>query len=555
MRHLLNRLLEPKTNGAEITHILAELLDVKIAGSTIKKELEEHPNYPSLLSISDVLSSYGIENLSASFDPDKFINAPVPFITQIKGKKHTIDFFTVVKEISNDTIHFFDPERHQWATNSVDEFLKRCSGVILLTEVTDGAGEKEYKKTISKEKREQAIQNLNILWLPSIVIIIGFISFAQAGTAAILPFIFLLLTLTGTITGVLLLWYELDQYNPVLQQICSAGKKTSCSAILQSKGSKIAGVSWSAIGFSYFSGSLIIQIFGQSASQQTLFVVAWFSLLATPYVFYSVYYQWRIAKQWCVLCLFIQGLLVMQFMTVTLAGWHTLLSLSAITPQLFALVITAFAIPFMALVFIFPALQKAKEKDRINTELQKLKHNPQIFEALLTKQKEVTQSTDGLGIKLGNPNAAYKIIKVCNPYCGPCAKAHVPMEALLHNNADVQIQIIFTDALDDERNKPVKHLLAVKENHDEATIKNALDDWYLPDYKDYGVFAAKYPMNGELERQNDKIDAMSDWCKETGISFTPTFFISIPSVDGSRAKFYQLPEMYKVADLKYFLSV
>lgn len=555
MQHLLSRLLEPKTNGAEITHLLAGLLDVKIAESTIKKELEDHPDYPSLLSISDILSNYGVENLSVSFELEKLVNAPVPFITQIKGKKHTIDFFTVVKEISNDWIHFFDPESHQWGVSSIGDFSIRCSGIVLLTEVTDGAGEKEYIKTISKEKREHAIQNLSILWLPSIVLIIGFISFTQVGTVAILPFFFLLLTLAGAIVAVLLLWYELDQYNPLLQQLCGAGKKVSCNAVLQSKGSKIAGISWSAIGFSYFSGSLIIQIFGQSATQQTLFVVAWFSLLAIPYVFYSVYYQWQIAKQWCVLCLFIQGLLVLQFTTTTWAGWHSLLSFSMITPQLFLQVVTAFTIPFMVLAIIFPALHKGKEKDRIHTELQKLKHNPQIFEALLAKQKEVTHSSDGLGLTMGNPDAAYKIIKVCNPYCGPCAKAHVPMEALLHNNTDLQIQIIFTDAHNDDRNKPVKHLLAIKETSDEATTKKALDDWYLPANKDYSVFAAKYPMNGELEKQGNHIKAMNEWCKQTGIFFTPTFFVSIPSVDGSPTKFYQLPEIYKVADLKYFLSV
>jgi protein-disulfide isomerase len=99
--------------------------------------------------------------------------------------------------------------------------------------------------------------------------------------------------------------------------------------------------------------------------------------------------------------------------------------------------------------------------------LQRLRHNPQIFNALLAKQKVVTESTEGLGIILGNPNATNKIIKVCNPYCGPCARAHIPMEELLNNNPDVQIQIIFTatNKEGDVRASPVRHLLDIYENN------------------------------------------------------------------------------------------
>lgn len=160
-----------------------------------------------------------------------------------------------------------------------------------------------------------------------------------------------------------------------------------------------------------------------------------------------------------------------------------------------------------------PALQKAKEGKRLNIELQKLKHNRQIFEALLHKQKQVKENPDGLGISLGNPNGAYKLIKVCNPYCGPCAKAHIPIEELLHNNPDVQIRILFTatNKEGDIAAPPVKHLLAIAEKNDESIIKQALDDWYLAENKNYEAFAAKYPMNGELKQQEAKIETMKNW--------------------------------------------
>ncbi|MDB5122404.1 MAG: Protein-disulfide isomerase [Mucilaginibacter sp.] len=556
MRYPLNRLLEPQTNGPEITFLLSELLNVKISGSTIKRELEEHPDYPSLLSISDLLANYGVENLSVRVDLIKVMEAPVPFITQIKGRKHMIDFFTVVIQITDDRIHFFDPERHRWEFSDLDDFLKRCTGVVLLTEVEEGAGEKEYIKNTNAENRRLAIQNLTAFWLPAMVLLAGIVAVMQIGRNAALPFIFSLLTLTGAIAGVLLLWFDLDQHNPMLQQICSSGKKVNCGAILHSKASRIAGVSWSAIGASYFIGNLLLLLFWGITSPLALFVSAWLNAVAIPYVFYSVYYQWRVAKQWCVLCLVVQCLLILQLATVWFANWYTSIALKEFTPQIFIQTVIAISLPFIVISILIPAFRRAKERDRINTGLQQLKHNPQVFEALLAKEKEVTQNSEGLGITLGNPDSRYKIIKVCNPYCGPCAKAHETLEELLENNPDVQVQVIFTATNDDVdiRNKPVKHLLAVNQQGNQSLIKKAMDDWYLAERKDYEIFSSKYPMNGELKLQDQNIAAMDKWCSEVDIAFTPTIFISVPVSGGQSRKYHQLPSLYNVDDLKYFLS-
>jgi protein-disulfide isomerase len=175
-----------------------------------------------------------------------------------------------------------------------------------------------------------------------------------------------------------------------------------------------------------------------------------------------------------------------------------------------------------------------------------MKKDSRIFEALLAKQKRIAASADGLGITLGNPNATNTIIKVCNPYCGPCAKAHPAIHELLEANENIKVQILFTATADekDYRNKPVKHLLAIDEKKDASLTDKALDDWYMAPKKEYDAFAAKYPMNGELKEQDKKVEAMNNWCNEVKIEVTPTFF-----VNG-----YQLPENYTISDLKYFLD-
>jgi hypothetical protein len=51
-------------------------------------------------------------------------------------------------------------------------------------------------------------------------------------------------------------------------------------------------------------------------------------------------------------------------------------------------------------------------------------------------------------------------------------------------------------------------------------------------------------MNGELDKQTDKINQMKDWCEKVKIEYTPTIFI-----DG-----WELPKGYQIKDINYFLS-
>ncbi len=335
--------------------------------------------------------------------------------------------------------------------------------------------------------------------------------------AAIHPGVYTFLTLAGCIIGVLLLWHEVDEYNPAIKEICHGGKKINCSAILNSKASKVFGISWSVLGSTYFIGMLISLLAGGITNTYNLFLLSWINVIALPYIIYSISYQYFVAKQWCVLCLAVQAVLFLQFVIAFAGSFHSLHNISEIPYQAFITIAASFLSVFVTLLLLIPALEKTKDSRYKTISLQRLKHNPQIFEALLTRQKSIGDTANGLGITIGNPNAKYRLTKVCNPYCGPCARAHPVMEELLESNEDLQIQIIFTatDKEDDYRAKPVKHLLAVAAKADEKLTKQALDDWYNAPKKEYDIFAAKYPVNGAPEKQQRALKHMSDWCEET----------------------------------------
>ena len=97
-----------------------------------------------------------------------------------------------------------------------------------------------------------------------------------------------------------------------------------------------------------------------------------------------------------------------------------------------------------------------------------------------------------------------------------------------------------TSKMDDLHAKTITHLLAINSKGNPKVTQEALDQWYSAEKRDYTAFAGRYPMNGELDQQQEKLFTMKTWCEEEGITHTPTF-----SING-----YELPNEYRIADIK-----
>jgi hypothetical protein len=80
-----------KQNNADASVIkLLKCLSISIDTSIITNELEKHPDYPSLLAISDVLNNFDIENSAYRVQPDELVLVPCPFIVFTASNKMKI---------------------------------------------------------------------------------------------------------------------------------------------------------------------------------------------------------------------------------------------------------------------------------------------------------------------------------------------------------------------------------------------------------------------------------------------------------------------------------
>lgn len=522
-------------NAIAVTELLVKELGIKVSRTSIEKSLRDHPEFPSLLSLSDCLSEWHLPNQAyniakTDYDPT---DLEYPFIAHSKANGGV---FMLVHDIIDQQVIYSD-ENHSKAIYTEEEFLKRWSGVALHAISNSKSGESDYNaKNLAAWVASMKIPTLVVCILIAILWSLNWQTLSWA-YAALMG-----LKLAGIAVSVVLLIHSIDANNPFVQNLCSLGNKNNCNAILKSDAAKVTKwLSWSEVGFFYFTGSFLALLFASN----TLSVLLWLNVLAMPYTIYSISYQYK-HKNWCVLCCTVQVLLGLELLTNVSLNYvsYSLLAQSLTLNAIVALTIS-FLLPILIWAFVKPFFLKTAQYQPLKQQLKKFKYNSDLFNQVLTNQPCYAVPDDLMPIVLGNPNATTTITMVSNPFCGPCAKAHEELDQWLAIRDDIKLKIIFTtaDHDDDEKTKVARHATALSLLNDTKLLENALNDWYKQGSKKYETWAEKYPImfNGEMKTVTEKQKA---WCSLTEIAFTPTILING----------YKLPEPYRLEDIKYLLT-
>lgn len=525
-------------NCVTVLKLLLNQLNIKYTNSYVEDCILSHPEHPSLLCLSDTLDKYQVGNLPVKINREKFQELPLPCIAQLSNNG---GMFHILVSYSNEETIYLD-EKGKSISISTDEFLKKWTGICLLIEKKTESSEPDIEKKLAERN------TITILTWAGALFLLLWLVFRFINSPVILDsstlFIggYTLLNIVGLAMGTILLWYEVDKYNPTLQNFCTGGKKINCDSVLNSKYAKILGgkLSLGLVGFSYFFGTLGFLII-DGFKMSSMIPLSYLSLASLPFVILSGYYQGLVLKQWCKFCITVQLVLVLEALTILVGGFFYGDAEIQALPLLFALLL--FPLPIW--IRLKPLILKEKEFSIYKRGLKKLKNNPDVFEGLLSRTKAIEYNPNGLGIIFKNAKAKYDIIKVCNPYCTPCSKAH-PILDELYEKGKINLQIIFTSYKNhkvDKGKKVIGHLLALNEKCNKKKAQEALEHWYATYPKNYDSFSNMYPLNGELAQQENKINAMENWCNEVDIKHTPTIFIN------NR----ELPESYGVEDLKDLL--
>lgn len=121
-----------------VVNQLVKHFSLPLTHNVIKEELEQHPDYPSLLSVSDVLKEWDISNTAYEVDVEDLKQITSPFIAHISAKG---GLFVFVKKINEDSLLVNDV--HGVEKNvTITEFSSYFTGNVLLLEPGAQSGDR-----------------------------------------------------------------------------------------------------------------------------------------------------------------------------------------------------------------------------------------------------------------------------------------------------------------------------------------------------------------------------------------------------------------------------
>ncbi len=434
----------------------------------------------------------------------------------------------------------FVDKRGKLRSQPKGDFLKSWSGVALLVDEQTKGIEKDYAVNRTKALLDQAK-------LPGaavgLVLLMVHTFYYTNNVSSVFDYLFLLTKTLGIAVTIPLMIRLIDKENPFVTKLChsqKAGSKANCAGILDSPAANFLGIfSWSEIGFLYFTALFFYLLLFQAHANV---LIVGFALLAAPFTVYSLYYQWKVARQWCRLCLAVQAVLLLEA-GLAIAFFSTY-TLSPVTlPSILALLLVS-SIVISAYSLLKPVLIEWKSFKKQLPLLNRIKYKPEVFQLLLKKNPEM--DTAGIApIQLGNLEGKHQLTIISNPTCGPCIKMHRKLFDLLEGKENVSLQEIFLIGQNESSRdyQIAECMVKLCQSTEITTAKEAIAAYYKD--KDTKGWIQKYDQaKADNTVAKQALEQHITWCQEKKISSTPTILYNG----------YKFPKEYTLEDLDYLVE-
>tara|TARA_R110001606_G_C15268740_1_gene639260 strand:- start:20 stop:958 length:939 start_codon:yes stop_codon:yes gene_type:complete len=267
-------------------------------------QLLTHPYFPSINAITDLFDHFKIENVAAELPKEVSVISELPdtFLAHIK-EENSEKIVLVVKK-GDELKLVYDAKTTK--NLSYKDFVALWTGVVVAIE--------KNENIVRNNSNSKSILKSFVIGVFALVIFGTFILYPLSSVG----YGYLLISIIGFYISVLLVQKELGLHSKSLDKFCEASENNSCDDVLNSKGATIFGVfKLSDVGIVYFSGIILsIFLFSLTASETSIQLFYNLSVLSLLFIPYSIYYQWRVIKKWCPLCIIVIGVLLIQGLIV-----------------------------------------------------------------------------------------------------------------------------------------------------------------------------------------------------------------------------------------------
>lgn len=498
-------------------------------------QMQSHPDYPSLLSISDTLHFFNINNGTFRIDPSEIHLLPKRFAVTLKeGTQNQNDLikkepeFYLVEKIGND----FYLKNNTTQKISYSQLKSRWDGIVMLLE--------------EKMSATTGINNGNELSITYALFTFSVFCFSALiflDSSPVTWKLFALFPIIGFLFSLLAAKDLFGIESELIEKFCNLSSDSNCSSVLKSKKWKIFDlVSLSDLSLVFFTTQLIAFLIYISAgaflhyfSIQKLLLI-----IALPVIPISLYYQKFVEKKWCPICLAIIVTLIIE-----IAYLLFFVKVNFIFPvKSLALFGTVLFSVFLAWRWIKNNLIKIKELKEYNIKSNRFIRNYKVFRRSLVSQNRYEIPYTPL--LLGGETNKLEISIITSPFCGFCTKAHQNLNEILRRNPDyVKIKILFNADLknfEDRQKSLYRNLLRIFLDDGETAFKKSLDYWF--DNKDIGKWLDINVRSFEHDKADQYLAEQHKWCVDNKFNFTPAVFING----------YAYPQEYDLENLEYYIN-
>lgn len=486
-------------------------------------QVEAHPDYPSLLSFADTLSFFNIPSIAIKLPFEKVDNLENSFVALLQKENQEPELRHVIREGN----HYLLKENNKTKKLTKEELKKQWREIILLAEASENQQEKSDSKA-----------NKSVFTFVFMTIFLGLIYYFSSSLSFTL---FSLLPLIGLLLSIEALKTELGIESKISQSFCNAIPNADCGQVINSTKNKwLQKIKISDISFWFFTSQLLAIFSFSVANLLSLFsgIMLVGLTLSLPMTLYSIYFQYKIEKKWCPICLSIIGIVYLEF--AFLLFLHNGIQLNTSSILLFSSIFSLIA----GLVYLIkPVFLEKKEVNEKYIKQLRFSRNYTVFKNTLVKSE--TQFFKKEYIILGNRESKYKISVVTSPFCGYCKDAHHILDQILSRfgkDIAISVRFDFEEQYDLKNKKLYLRLAEIYDTRDDANFMFALKDWF--ENKNLENWLNKFGNFENTEGIEEKLIEITNENKEKGLSFTPNIFLNQ----------YNYPKQYDRKNLEYFIA-
>ncbi|WP_298426093.1 vitamin K epoxide reductase family protein [uncultured Kordia sp.] len=490
-------------------------------------QLESHPDFPSLLAVSDTLHLFQIDNAALHVDSSEITSLPNNFITKLKDTKEDSLIYV---ETYNSNHSYTVYQNTKKITFSKEAFLKKWNGIVFLVE--------------ENTKLQKTLHHFKFTYILAIVCFLSFLLLLKHYFSTLESLLFLIFPFTGLLFSVIALKDVFNLKHTIIDAFCYSSNSQQCTSVVNSAHWKfLEKINFSDLSITFFSFQIVLFfILGFTDNITTFFYLQKIILFASlPVLTLSIYYQKFIIKKWCSVCISISVIIMVEIVFVL--AFYPTYSIETSISDYYLTAFIALSI-LLSWKFIKSTLSTINYLKTAELKATRFKKNYPLFKnTLISNPITVLPQT---ALIFGNREAKFTLDFITNPYCGFCKAPYFMLKDVLQRHErDIRIRFFFNFDLKknpSEASQLVQHLIYIHQQFGNLAFFTALENWYK--YSDLKSWLQQYSYTYNSSEIDQTIhNHRANFIKQK-LTFTP--FLGING--------YRFPEMYSIMELNYFIE-